>query len=196
MHLRRALRYLKLALKALDPRKDPSGRPHGQHAHPAYSEAELLARAEEFNLSAERHWKTMAGEADGRRHALNKPFSNVRDTPAMLYRLGLVLNEMDLGIGMTVLDFGAGSCWVASSINRLRWKPAPGAAGYRVFWRNAWTMDWEHERSVGNVTELLLKDVSIDDYVFGVAALSADGHESVVSAYVNPQRPSVEIKTK
>lgn len=120
MHLRRALRYLKLALKALDPRKDASGRPRGQHAHPTYSEAELLARAQEFNESAERHWQSITREADGRRHALNKPFSNVRDTPAMLYRLGLVLNEMDLGIGMTVLDFGAGSCWVASSINRLR----------------------------------------------------------------------------
>jgi hypothetical protein len=79
---------------------------------------------------------------------------------------------------------------------RLRWKPSPGAVGYRIFRRDSWTLDWQHEQSVGNVTEVVLKDVSIDDYVFGVAALSADGHESVVSAYVNPQRPSAEIKTR
>lgn len=79
---------------------------------------------------------------------------------------------------------------------RLRWKPSPGAAGYRIFWRDSWTLEWQSERSVGNVSEVVLKDVSIDDYVFGVAALSALGHESVVSAYVNPQRPSAEIKTK
>jgi hypothetical protein len=79
---------------------------------------------------------------------------------------------------------------------RLRWKPSPGAAGYRIFWRDSWKLDWERERTVGDVSEVVLKDVSIDDYVFGVAALSADGHESVVSAYVNPQRPSAEITTR
>jgi Peptidase family M28 len=26
----------------------------------------------------------------------------------------------------------------------LRWEASPGAAGYRVFWRNAWAPDWEH----------------------------------------------------
>jgi hypothetical protein len=79
---------------------------------------------------------------------------------------------------------------------RLRWKPSPGAAGYRIFRRDSWSLDWQMERSVGNVTEVVLKDVSIDDFVFGVAALSAEGNESVVSAYVNPQRPSTEIKTR
>ena len=79
---------------------------------------------------------------------------------------------------------------------RLRWKPAPGAVGYRIFRRDSWTLDWQSEQNVGNVTEVVLKDVSIDDYVFGVAALSADGHESIVSAYLNPQRPSAEIKTR
>ena len=48
----------------------------------------------------------------------------------------------------------------------LRWEPAPGAAGYRVFWRRAWTPDWEHELSVGPVTEVVLPGLSIDDYVF------------------------------
>lgn len=79
---------------------------------------------------------------------------------------------------------------------RLRWAPAEGAVGYRVFRREAWTPDWEAERHVGNVTELVLPDVSIDDYVFGVAAIGPGGHESLVSAYVNPPRVPVEITVK
>jgi hypothetical protein len=79
---------------------------------------------------------------------------------------------------------------------RLRWTASAGAAGYRIFWREAWTPDWQHELAVGNVTEFVLRDVSIDDFVFGVAAVGPDGHESVVSAYVNPPRREVDIKRK
>lgn len=120
MHLRRAWHHLKLALKALDLRDDPSGERRHEHSHPSYSESELLARAEEWNRNAERHWQSIAAEAAGRAHVLNKPFSTVRDTPGILYKLGLVLHELDLGVGMSVLDFGSGSCWLSSSINRLR----------------------------------------------------------------------------
>ena len=38
----------------------------------------------------------------------------------MLYRLSLVLDLLDLGVGQTVLDFGAGSCWLSACLNRLR----------------------------------------------------------------------------
>ncbi len=79
---------------------------------------------------------------------------------------------------------------------RLRWKASPGAVAYRVFWREAWTPDWQHERTVANVTELLLEGLSIDDFIFGVAAVGAGGQESLVSAYLNPPRPVVEIKTQ
>jgi hypothetical protein len=70
----------------------------------------------------------------------------------------------------------------------LRWTASPGAVAYRIFWRDAWAQDWEHELSVGNVTEFVLPNVSIDDYVFGVAAIGAGGHESTVAAYVTPAR--------
>jgi hypothetical protein len=79
---------------------------------------------------------------------------------------------------------------------RLRWQPSPGAAGYRVFWREAWTPDWQHELEVGRVTEFVLEDVSIDDYVFGVAAIGPRGHESVVAAYVNPARAEEPVIVK
>jgi hypothetical protein len=70
----------------------------------------------------------------------------------------------------------------------LRWEASPGAAAYRIFWRNAWTPDWEHEITVGNVTEYTFPKMNIDDWVFGVAAVDAAGHESSISAYVAPPR--------
>jgi hypothetical protein len=78
---------------------------------------------------------------------------------------------------------------------RLRWRPSPGAASYRIFWREAWTPDWQFEQVTGNVTETILPGVSIDDFVFGVAAVDEGGHESLVSAYLNPNRPDTPIQT-
>lgn len=71
---------------------------------------------------------------------------------------------------------------------RLRWGAVPGAVGYRIFWRDSWNPDWEHELFVGNVTEYVLPGVSIDDQVFGVAAVGPGGHESLISVYVRPPR--------
>jgi SAM-dependent methyltransferase len=115
--LRQAWRYLGLAAEALDPRRRPAApRP----ASLSFSEAELLRRNEEFSRAAEEHWKSIAAEPSGREHVLNKPFSTVRDTAAILYRLSLVLDVLDLGVGHTVVDFGAGSCWLSAFLNRLR----------------------------------------------------------------------------
>ncbi len=76
----------------------------------------------------------------------------------------------------------------------LRWMPSPGAVGYRVYWRDTWRFDWQHARTVGNVTEVVLPGVSIDDWVFGVAAIGPGGHESLVSAYISPVRPGRPIE--
>jgi Peptidase family M28 len=70
----------------------------------------------------------------------------------------------------------------------LRWAASPGAQGYRIFWRDAWAPDWQHELYVGNVTEYVLPHKNIDDFVFGVAAVSAGGHESTISAYIAAPR--------
>ncbi len=83
------------------------------------SEAEILRRTEEWNRAAEVYWKDVLAESSARRHVLNKPFASVVDAPAMLYRLGLALSELRLGLGHVVLDFGAGSCWLSSCLNRL-----------------------------------------------------------------------------
>jgi hypothetical protein len=40
----------------------------------------------------------------------------------------------------------------------------------------------------------VLPNVSIDDFVFGVAAIGADGHESLVSVYLSGIRQDPEVK--
>lgn len=76
----------------------------------------------------------------------------------------------------------------------MRWSAAPGAVAYRVYWRDTWTNDWQHSQTVGNITQFTLKNVSIDDFVFGVSAIGADGQESMVSAYVSPVRRDQPLK--
>jgi peptidase M28-like protein len=76
----------------------------------------------------------------------------------------------------------------------LRWNPSSGAVAYRIFWREAWGLDWQHDLLVGNVTSAVLPNMQIDDFVLGVAAVDAAGHESFVSAYVAPARASVPIR--
>jgi hypothetical protein len=78
----------------------------------------------------------------------------------------------------------------------LRWTVSPGVASYKIYWREAWAPDWQHVAAVGPVTPFVMPDVSIDDFVFGVAALGADGSESLVSAYVNPPRADPVVIAK
>jgi hypothetical protein len=66
---------------------------------------------------------------------------------------------------------------------RIRWNAVEGAVGYRVYWREAWGPDWQHQQDVGNVTEHPVSRVVLDDHVFGVAAVGPDGHESTISAF-------------
>ena len=77
----------------------------------------------------------------------------------------------------------------------LRWTASAGAVAYRIFWREAWGPDWQHEVTVANVTEFVLPNTLIDDLVFGVAAIDASGHESLVSPYIPPARRDAPIKT-
>ena len=76
----------------------------------------------------------------------------------------------------------------------LRWLASPGAVGYRVYRRIPWTNVWDSSEAVGNVTQFVVAGASIDDWVFGVAAVGADGHESLISAYVPRSRADPEIK--
>ena len=73
---------------------------------------------------------------------------------------------------------------------------AAGLAGYRVYWRDTTEAAWSHSRWAGNVAELKLPGVVIDDWAFGVASVSKDGFESPVE-YPGPQGafwPPVEVE--
>jgi len=76
----------------------------------------------------------------------------------------------------------------------MRWAASPGAVAYRIYWRDTWSNDWQRQQTIGNVTQFVLPNVSIDDFVFGVSAISGDGQESLVSAYVSPVRRSEPVK--
>ena len=84
-----------------------------------------------------------------------------------------------------------------STDTTVSWAPSAGAAGYRVWWRDTTAPQWMHNQPAGNATSLVLKGVNIDDWFFGVAAISADGYESPIEfpgpagAFVNqPPAPS------
>ena len=83
------------------------------------SEAQLLAGAEDFNRKAEIYWQAIKSQASARQRVLNKPFGSITEAADVLYRLGLLLHELRAGIGHTVLDFGAGSCWLSVLLARL-----------------------------------------------------------------------------
>ncbi len=68
----------------------------------------------------------------------------------------------------------------------LRWKDAAGEhlAGYAIVIRSSTAPFWEQQTFVGKVTEYTLSGLSIDDIVFGVKAIDADGHESPVAPWI------------
>src|SRR5215831_17141131 len=76
----------------------------------------------------------------------------------------------------------------------LQWAASPGAIAYHVYWRDAGSSDWERDQIVGNTTHFVLHNVSIDDFVFGVAAVGSDGHQSLISAYVASDRAVPFVK--
>lgn len=114
--LKQAIRYAVKAARCLDLRSRARS---ARQRHVSHSEADLLARVEEYNRAAERQWQSIASDPAGRAHVLGKPFSTVRDTAAIFTHIGLTLEALDVGLGHTVLDFGSGSCWLSAILNRL-----------------------------------------------------------------------------
>jgi hypothetical protein len=131
---------------------------------------------------------TEANENYRRQHTVEDTFSGV--DPAYLARNAQVnaaaMASLALGPAAPVVTGERGptlSRGQGGYDALLRWRPSAGASAYRVVWREAWTPDWQFSRVVQDTT-LVLPGVSIDDYVFGVAAVGAGGHESLVAPYV------------
>ena len=66
---------------------------------------------------------------------------------------------------------------------RLRWDDAEDShiAGYKIYWRDTTSPQWQYSRYVGDLSDFTLENIVIDNFLFGVVAVSADGHESIVS---------------
>jgi hypothetical protein len=81
----------------------------------------------------------------------------------------------------------------------LRWKnPSPEAdfAGYVVLMRGTTEPLWTKSFLVNkDAKEFLLSGVSIDEYVFGVQAIDADGNPSLASVYTITTREKAKIET-
>jgi Zn-dependent M28 family amino/carboxypeptidase len=85
-----------------------------------------------------------------------------------------------------------------SADTTVGWTPRADAQSYRVWWRATTEPQWRLSREAGASGVFTLKDVVIDDWFFGLSAISADGWESPVvfpgpagsfGAYVAPAAP-------
>lgn len=70
----------------------------------------------------------------------------------------------------------------------LKWDANTDAdlLGYEVVWRDTSAAEWTHSKSVGNVTSYTAKDMSKDNFFFGVRAVDKSGNKSPV---VYPRPP-------
>ena len=65
---------------------------------------------------------------------------------------------------------------------RLKWDPVkdPNILGYKVYWRNTTSPQWEFSKWVGQETDVTLENIIIDNFLFGVSSVNKNGNESVV----------------
>ncbi len=65
---------------------------------------------------------------------------------------------------------------------RLEWaaSESPNKKGYIVYWRDTTSPIWQYSKYVGNKTHTTLDGIVLDNYLFGVATIGVDGHQSTV----------------
>lgn len=63
---------------------------------------------------------------------------------------------------------------------KLKWTRSEGATGYKIYWRDTTSPTWDHSRFVGDINSYTLDGIVIDNFFFGVAAIGANGHESII----------------
>lgn len=62
----------------------------------------------------------------------------------------------------------------------LSWSAVDGAVAYRAYWRDTTQPHWQYSRIVTEGTQVTLEGIVIDNFLFGVAAIGPNGHESLV----------------
>jgi ubiquinone/menaquinone biosynthesis C-methylase UbiE len=68
-----------------------------------------------YNAKADEYFKSIPYKD----FLLRKPFSTYSGVPFVLVRLELLFKTLRIERGTTVLDFGAGSCWLSSFLNKM-----------------------------------------------------------------------------
>ena len=72
-----------------------------------------------------------------------------------------------------------------STDTTITWEPIEGAAAYVIRWRRTDAPDWQESvRVAGSAARHVLPGIRVDDYVFGVSSVSAEGFESPVASAV------------
>ncbi|MEK6336329.1 MAG: M28 family metallopeptidase [Acidobacteriota bacterium] len=80
---------------------------------------------------------------------------------------------------------------VLSNDSTLRWEASKETdlAGYEIVWRDTTSPSWTSSVRVGNVLTFTLKNMSKDNYFFGVRAIDKEGNRSPASYPRPPARP-------
>ena len=113
----------------------------------AVENADVVARTAEYNQAAERYY----AEYSDPEFLLTKPYSDSAQFARYLVDVGVLIAGARIQPGDTVLEIGAGSCWLSHMLNRYGCRtisvdisPAALALGRRLFERDAWT-NWALE---------------------------------------------------
>jgi len=83
--------------------------------------ADIIARhsVEELIAAADEYYRGMADPTA----LMSRPFAYLHEAPVMLQNLGALLAGLQLGKTMTVLEFGAGTCWLSRILAQLNCQP-------------------------------------------------------------------------
>lgn len=52
--------------------------------------------------------------------------------------------------------------------------------GFRIYWRETTSPQWQHSKRVSRTHQVVLENVIIDNYLFGISSIGKNGYESVV----------------
>jgi SAM-dependent methyltransferase len=146
---RRAPRLRSLALSAIDLAARPILLPFrlGRPRSDAAAAVSLEGRTDDFNRAAETYY-AMHAEAE---RLIDKPFSEPDALARRLIDIGVLIDAMRLRPGDSVLDLGAGSCWLSHLLNRFGCRtiavdvsPSALQVGKQLFERDART-NWSLE---------------------------------------------------
>lgn len=71
---------------------------------------------DEFCRTADEYFKAIKDPTP----QMRKPFSNAQEASSILQKMGQMLSELHIGPGLTILEFGAGTCWFSRFLSQMQ----------------------------------------------------------------------------